>query len=337
MFQKTAAAAGNQMMPDRFQQSDYAAESAVFKGEFWKPCPGTGDGYLCCGYQILSPQQGCGMYCRYCILQVYFERQCRVLFENYGDLEREVARKMAAWRGVVRFGTGEFTDSLFDEDVTGISRKIAATLAPYDNVVIEFKTKSANVATLHEIKRPRRAVIGFSVNTPRVIAMFEKDTASLEARLAAARQCESMGFHVAFHFDPIIWYDGWEEEYRSVVSAIYAQVKNPRAIAWCSMGGFRTNPMLKKYLRTRHEHLPLFSGEMIIGKDGKLRYFRPYRAALYRTLLDEFEKHDPAVTLYLCMESMEVWNDCGMAGRIPDGLASYLDARAEEMCRPGQL
>jgi spore photoproduct lyase len=325
------------MKPNHSAQSAIAVEDAVFNGEFWKPCPGTGGGYLCCGYQILSPQQGCGMYCRYCILQVYFEKQCRVLFENYRDLEREVARKMAVWRGVVRFGTGEFTDSLFAEDKTGLSRKIAATLEPYDNAVVEFKTKSANVANLHEIKRPQRAVIGFSVNTPRVIAMFEKGTASLEERLAAARQCEAKGFHVAFHFDPIIWYDGWEKEYRTVVREIYSHVKNPRAIAWCSMGGFRTNPSLKKYLRTMHEHLPLFSGEMIIGNDGKLRYFRPYRVALYRALLDEFDKHDPAVTLYLCMESAEVWEDCGMAGRIPDGLASYLDARAEEMCRTGNL
>ena len=302
-----------------------------FRGDFWKPCPGTGGGYLCCGYQILSPQQGCGMYCRYCILQVYFERQCRVFFRNYSDLEREVAGKMESWRGVVRFGTGEFTDSLFAENELGLSRKIAATLEPYGNAVVEFKTKSANIANLQGINRPQRVVIGFSVNTPHVIGMFEKDTAPLEKRLAAARQCESMGFHVAFHFDPMIWYDGWEEEYRSVVRAIYAQVRNPQKIAWCSMGGFRTNPMLKKYLRTMHEHLPLFSGEMITGNDGKLRYFRPYRVALYQALLDEFEKHDPGVTLYLCMESPEVWKASGMANRIPDGLVSYLDTRAEIM------
>ena len=47
------------------------------KGEFWKPCPGTTQGYLCCGYQILTPSTGCGMYCKYCILQAYFPISAR--------------------------------------------------------------------------------------------------------------------------------------------------------------------------------------------------------------------------------------------------------------------
>jgi spore photoproduct lyase len=271
------------------------------------------------------------MYCRYCILQVYFERQCRVLFQNYSELEQEVALKMASWKGVVRFGTGEFTDSLFAEDLFGLSRKIAATLEPYGNAVVEFKTKSTNIGGLTTIKRPQRVVIGFSVNTPRMIALFEKDTASLEARLDAARQCEEMGFHVAFHFDPLFWYDGWEEEYRGVVKAIYACIKNPRKIAWCSLGGFRTNTMLKKYLRKSGEHLPLFSGEMIVGNDGKVRYFRPYRRAMYTVMHDAFKRQDPEVTLYLCMESREIWEASGMIKRIPEGLVRYLDQRAEEM------
>jgi spore photoproduct lyase len=304
-----------------------------FQGEFWKPCPGTGGGYLCCGYQIITPLRGCGMYCRYCILQVYFERQMQIQFENYADLEDEVHRKMAAWQGVVRFGTGEFGDSLYAEDTFGLSRKIAATLEPYGNVVVEFKTKSANVGDLGEIKRPHRVVIGFSVNTPRMIALFEKNTASLEARFAAARKCEEMGFHVAFHFDPLLWYSEWEIEYREVVKAIYSAVKKPDAIAWVSLGGFRTIPHLKKALRRRGTHLPLFSGEMITGNDGKLRYFRPIRIAFYRAMREEFETHHKDVTLYLCMESRDVWEDAGMAERIPGGLPAYLDGRAEAMLK----
>jgi spore photoproduct lyase len=308
-------------------------EHGSFRGEFWKPCPGTCGGYLCCGYQILTPQRGCGMYCRYCILQAYFERQCRVMFQNYGELEREVAQKMASWKGVVRFGTGEFTDSLFAEDTLGVSRKIAATLEPYGNAVVEFKTKSANIRDLADIKRPARVVIGFSVNTPRMIAEFERGTASLDERLAAAAQCEVMGFHVAFHFDPMFRYDGWESDYRGVVRAIYAHVNDPRKIAWCSMGGFRTNPLLKKRLRSRNEHLPLFSGEMITGSDGKLRYFRPIRREFYGAMQDEFERHDPGATIYLCMESRELWEASGMIKRIPEGLVTYLDKRAEEILR----
>jgi spore photoproduct lyase len=308
-------------------------KEVVFKGEFWKSCPGTGGGYLCCGYQVLTPLRGCAMYCRYCILQVYYEEKCRVLFSNYADLEREVERKMRSCQGVVRFGTGEFADSLYGEDTLRLSCKVASTLAPYQNAIVEFKTKSDAVAALGSIRRPERVVVGFSVNTPRMIERYEKGTASLGARLSAAGTCEAMGFSVAFHFDPLIWYSGCEKEYREVVRAIYAHVKDRRRIAWCSMGGFRTPLSLKKHLRDSNEHLPLFSGEMLPGTDGKLRYFRPYRVTMYSALLDEFEKHDPGVALYLCMESREIWEATGMAERIPRGLSAYLDSRAEVLLR----
>ncbi len=302
-----------------------------FKGEFWKSCPGTGGGYLCCGYQILSPAQGCGMECRYCILQVYFDDPGPVVFSNYEDLEQEVALKMADRQGLVRFGTGELTDSLFAEPEFGLSRRIAATLEPYPKAVVEFKTKSTRVDTLAGIARPQRIVIGFSVNTPRMMATFEKGTAPLAARLDAAARCEAMGFHVAFHFDPMFIYDGWEDEYRDVVRGIYSHVKDPQSIAWVSLGGFRTTPSLKKFLRRSGTHLPLFAGEMIVGRDGKLRYLRQQRVALFSAMQDEFIRHDQHAPLYLCMESAEVWEDSGMAWRIPEGLPAYLDKQAERM------
>ena len=271
------------------------------------------------------------MECRYCILQVYFDDPGPVVFSNYEDLEQEVALKLADRQGLVRFGTGELTDSLFAEPEFGLSRRIAATLEPYQKAVVEFKTKSTRVDTLASIARPQRIVIGFSVNTPRMMATFEKGTAPLAARLDAAARCEAMGFHVAFHFDPMFIYDGWEDEYRDVVRGIYSHVKDPQSIAWVSLGGFRTTPSLKKFLRRSGTHLPLFAGEMIVGRDGKLRYFRQQRVSLFSAMQDEFIRHDPYAPLYLCMESAEVWEDSGMAWRIPEGLPAYLDKQAERM------
>ncbi|MDR2728329.1 MAG: radical SAM protein [Chitinispirillales bacterium] len=303
--------------------------TAVHKGEFWKPCPGTSDDYLCCGYQILTPLTGCGMYCGYCILQVYFNNHHQTVFENFGDLEAEVHRKMEKHTcGAVRFGTGEFGDSLYQENRLGLSKKIAAVLDRYHNVLVEFKTKSVNISTLGQIKNPRKVVIGFSLNTERVVELLENGTAPIKKRLEAAARCEEMGFSVAFHFDPMVWYDGWEQEYRQVVTMIYDYIKDPRSIAWCSMGGFRTMPSLKGELRESLMYLPLFAGEMILGADGKLRYPRPLRVEFYKAMDEQFRKHHTDAPLYLCMESREVWEECGMYERIPNGLTRFLDERA---------
>lgn len=303
----------------------------TFKGEFWKPCPGTGEGYYCCGYQIITPLTGCGMYCSYCILQEYYDKPYQVLYENYNDLVEEVRRKLKNREGVVRIGTGEFADSLYLERRLGLSQKIARLLQPYPNVLVEFKTKSINIEPLRNINNPSKVVIGFSMNTPRVIAMHEKGTASLEERLVAAGRCEEMGFGVAFHFDPMVWYSQWKDEYRDVVERIFLTIKDPRHIAWWSLGGFRTMPALKNKLREYNRHLPLFCGEMVPGSDKKYRYFRPIRVDFYRAIQEQVEKYYPGITLYLCMESPEIWEEAGMVKRIPNGLVRYLDERAEVM------
>jgi len=300
-------------------------------GEFWKPCPGTTKGYLCCGYQIITPLTGCGMYCRYCVLQAYLENQGQTVYGNLDALQKELNEKMSKWPSVVRFGTGEFGDSLFLNDKVHIAEKIAEMLEPYPHACVEFKTKSTAIRSLSKIKYPNRVVIGFSMNTPDMIAMHEHNTASLRQRLDAARQCLDMGFWIAFHFDPLIYHLGWETAYTNVVKEIFETIKDPSKIAWWSMGGFRSAPALKEHLKKMNMHLPLFSSEMILGEDGKYRYFRPQRTAIYSAMRKEIERHDAKVPLYLCMESPEVWADCGLAGRIPNGLVRYLDGRAEEM------
>ena len=315
----------------RAHENRFTLLHSVHHGDFWKPCPGTTGGYLCCGYQIITPMTGCAMHCRYCILQVYFEDEGRVVFDNFDDLKREINDKMNQWRGIVRFGTGEFTDSLHAEEQTGLSVAIAEHLEPWPQAIVEFKTKSAVVSPLARIKRPGKVIIAFSLNTPRIITLMERNTAPLEKRFKAARQCLDMGFNIAFHFDPIFIYDGWEREYRAVVDMIYGVVSDVKKFAWCSLGGFRSNPDLKSYLKERKQHLPLFSGEMITGEDGKLRYFRPIRVEIYRAMQNAFHRHQFDAPLYLCMESPEVWMESGMMEKIPNGLPAYLDKRAEAL------
>lgn len=306
-------------------------ERARFEGEFWKACPGTTRGYICCGYQILTPVTGCGMYCTYCVLQAYFSRHHQVWYTNLDDLKDEINRKMTGQKEVIRFGTGEFADSLYLEPRLGTCRKIASFLEPYANVLVEFKTKSTFVHSLRSIRKKEKVVVGFSINTPRMIEALEAATSPLHKRLEAARWCMEQGFWVAFHFDPMVWYPQWEEEYRMVVNQIFDAVTDPSKIAWWSVGAFRSMPELKPILKKHARHLPLFSGELVLGEDHKYRYVRPVRTAFYRAVRREVEARYPQTTLYLCMESPEVWEESGMIARIPQGLTAYLDRRAEQM------
>jgi len=57
----------------------------------------------------------------------------------------------------------------------------------------------------------------------------------------------------------------------------------------------------------RHPSSDLFCREFIRGLDGKMRYFKPIRIEMYRKMVAWIRNCSADVSIYLCMESGEVW------------------------------
>ena len=277
------------------------------KGEFLKKCPGS-DGQVCCNYFVINFASNCPMDCSYCYLQEYLaDNPALKVFSNIGDLLREADDLLSKHRGVFfRIGTGEIADSLALDRYIGFSREVIPFFAEQPNVLLELKTKSDCVDALLDLDSKGRVVVSWSMNPQRVIESDEDGTASLDERLAAARRCQDAGYRVAFHFDPMIEYFGWEKDYAQLIEQMFATV-DWRRVAWLSMGVLRTTPDLKRTMRARFPRSHLITGEQVLCPDGKLRYFQPLRVAMYRKMLGWIRGAAPTVKLYLCMESKEVW------------------------------
>jgi spore photoproduct lyase len=300
------------------------------QGAFVRDCPGTSD-YLCCGYRILHVGTFCHMDCSYCILQAYFHPPVMQYFVNHEDLFAELAGLFRSGE-VQRIGTGEFTDSLIWERWTGLSRKLVPVFGRQNSAVLELKTKTTAVTNLRGLAHRRKSIAAWSLNTPRVIAAEEKRTAALQARLEAAARCESWGYPVAFHFDPIVIYEGCEADYRDVIEQMYAAV-SAQNIVWISLGSFRFMPSLKPIVAHRFQESKLIYGEFVPGRDGKMRYFKPLRIEVYRAIVSAIREIDPGAPVYFCMEDDEVWQET--LGFKPDdrgGVSQILDERAIECC-----
>jgi spore photoproduct lyase len=280
---------------------------ARHRGEFLKKCPGS-DGQVCCNYFVINFASNCPMDCSYCYLQEYLaDNPALKVFSNVDDLVREADDLLSRHRKFLfRIGTGEITDSLALDPYIGFCAEVVPFFAEQPNVLLELKTKSDCVDGLLGLDPKERVVVSWSMNPQRVIDADERDTASLEERLAAARRCQAAGYKLGFHFDPIVEYAGWEEDYRDMVERLFAAV-DYRRIAWISMGVLRTTPGLKRAMRARFPASRLPAGEQILCPDGKLRYFQPLRVAMYRKMLGWIRAASPTVFVYLCMESKEVW------------------------------
>jgi len=277
------------------------------KGQFIKHCPCTPD-VVSCGYYNMNLHTGCPFCCSYCILQAYLDTKNPIYFTNFLDMEDEL-NTAAHTHQYLRIGTGELSDSLALDLHTNYSHKILSIFEKFPNILFEFKTKSTHVENiLNYGKFLDNIVIAWSLNPQEVIEREELLTPDLLARLKAIEKVSQYGYKVAVHFDPIIFFDGWERAYLELIQSI-SRIINPAQIAWWSLGTLRFPYALREHI-FKHQNSRLFEGELIKGHDSKYRYFKPLRLELFHFNKKHIQNLiSQEVPLYLCMENEEVWQE----------------------------
>jgi spore photoproduct lyase len=297
---------------DAFKKPDAITEGkknifiTLHHGKFLSKCPGTKN-YICCGYHVLFPSSQCCLDCSYCILQSYFNNPLITFFANTDAILNELNKKIDANpQRLWRIGTGEFTDSLAFDNATHFSKDLITLFSGKKNAILELKTKTTFIDNLLTVDPRGTIVIGWSMNASSVVEREEHFASSITARLDAARTCAQAGYKIAFHFDPIFYYPGWEKDYKETIDLIFDRI-DPKTIAWISLGCFRYMPSLKSHITTRFPESKIIFNEFITGLDGKKRYPKTTRIAIYKKIYQWITAHNQNVFIYLCMESEEVW------------------------------
>jgi spore photoproduct lyase len=317
--------------PDSLEMEKDAVRLVAYQGELLKPCPGT-HRYLCCGYQVLSIGTNCPLDCAYCVLQAYFNQPYLRVFVNIEERIQEVGLLIDSHpHKVFRIGTGEFTDSLALDPIVEWSKVLIPFIQKHRNAVLEFKTKTTRVKTLLSVHPRDRIIVSWSLNSPYIASVEERGAPSIQKRLEAAKRCQTEGFALGFHFDPLIDHRNWKDSYRRTIELLDRYI-SPRRIAWVSLGCLRFMPLLKPIIRKRHPGSRVLRAEFILGVDGKMRYFKPVRIEMYRFMMEHLIQWHSDCGLYLCMESDDVWEmSMGWSPKDSEGLSRYLDQRARKV------
>lgn len=280
---------------------------ALQRGAFVKPCPCT-PRYIGCGYLTINNVLNCPLDCTYCILQLYLGSRPLTVFADLEPLWKELDRLLARTAGrFVRLGTGELSDSLALDHLTETCGEFVSYFRSRPRALFELKTKTTAVEGLLRCRPAENIVVSWSLNPPAVVRADERGAASALARLAAAREVCRRGFGVGFHFDPLVLFPGWEEAYGRLIEALFRSVPAGR-LRWLSLGSLRFPPPLKGIIERRFPTSRLIHAELLPGRDGKLRYFKPLRLELYRKVTAMIrDAGGKSVPLYFCMEDSEVW------------------------------
>ena len=285
---------------------------ARHRGHFFKSCPAAQARRpfenTCCNYSVLNYASNCHMECSYCYLQSYLNFPYMLIYANHNDLLSELEGVLKNRRNDFhRIGTGELADSLALDPLTSYSVPLVNFFARQDNAILEFKTKSDCIENILDLDHRGHTVVSWSLNPPFIQDKEEHKTATIEERLRAAELCVQAGYPVAFHLDPLIFYPGWEKDYKDLIERIFENIP-AASVPWISIGALRMSQALKELVRERFPRSFLPLGELVPCEDGKLRYFKPIRLMLFQRVLAWIRAKTTTTSVYTCMEGPHVWS-----------------------------
>jgi spore photoproduct lyase len=279
-----------------------------YKGEVVKYCPARSTGsYLCCNLHTINLMSNCIYNCVYCILQACLTNPVMQVHCNLDEIFSGLQEFDHQATLGTRICTGEISDSLALEPWLHQALYLVEFFSGTQNLFLELKTKSNHVDHLLDLDHRGRTIVSFSLNPEPIVRSVELHTASLDQRLEAARKLLDKNYRVAFNLDPILYYEGWNQDYLELMDRIESEFKGSE-IAWVHIGLLRFISDLDGLARQRFPGSTVFDQEFIQGPDKKYRYPRPIRDELYDFILTRLRNWDSRLPVYTCVEKASHWN-----------------------------
>lgn len=307
------------------------------KGSWMRSCPGTSH-HVCCNLWTVDPGEGCPLDCTYCYLQTYLRNNPTLkIFTNTDNMLEEMQQKFSSEPArLFRVCTGELVDSLVWDDLTDLSTDLVPFFARQQNAVLELKTKTGLVDNLEAMRSVHagRTVISWSVNARTISDYDEAYTWSVADRLQAAARVVEAGYRVGFHFDPVVYFEGWQDEYRDLVRQIFGII-DPSRVAWISISTLRYQKAMQTIMQERFAGSRLMFGDQFLARDNKLRYVQPLRFALTSFVWNELKNISSTMPVYMCMESSAAWRN--IAGKPPMAGSELAEVFARQKPDGGSL
>jgi spore photoproduct lyase len=272
-------------------------------------CPVASPLTLCCRLRTIDAVECCAFGCSYCIIQNFYHS--KAVFDR--DFKRKLSEIHVDPSRFYRFSSGQSSDSLLWGNRFNVLADLFIFAEEHPNILLELKTKSRNIKYLLENRPPANTVVSWSLNTQRIISNEEHFTPSLKLRLRAARRLADAGIKVAFHFHPLIYYEGWEKEYPEAAKAVIKAFK-PEEVLFVSFG---TLTLIKPAIRAiRKKGLRTKILQMPAARDpkGKITYPDEIKLALFKKIYSVFSPWKGRVYFYLCMEKPLIWQE--LFGRV---------------------
>jgi len=272
------------------------------KGGLVKPAP---DAYGLGGenHFFFVHAYNCIYECQYCYLQGYFNTPDLVLFINHDEISDEMESLISmsenknAW-----FHAGEYSDSLAVSHITGELEVYFDLFKKYPKNKLELRTKSVNIKPLLKLTPTDNIYVSFTLSSKEGAKAFDYKCPTPSHAKFHLKKLIDHGYHIGIHLDPIIYHEGFEQEYTELLNQL-GEILSDNRLGYISIGVVRFTKEVHKEVLKNYPDSPMHRQDFIKSFDGKIRYNRSMRMWIMNTVkklcLDQGYSSEK---IYLCME-----------------------------------
>jgi len=139
---------------------------------------------------------------------------------NLDDIFAKASKYMSEKEEITSFEGSATSDPLCVEPYTHSLEQAILFFAKEPKGRFRFVTKYSDVDSLIHLEHEGKTEVRFSINTDRVRDKFEHYTATIDARILAAKKMIEAGYPVGFLIAPVFLYDNWKEEYKGLIEKL---------------------------------------------------------------------------------------------------------------------
>ncbi|WP_026883938.1 spore photoproduct lyase [Clostridium akagii] len=171
---------------------------------------------------------GCNGMCEYCYLNTQMGKKPYVkIYVNIDEILQRTQEYIDERKPNITIFEGAATSDPIP--VEYYSRSLKNSIEFFGNNELgrfRFVTKFTDIDTILGLRHNGNTTVRFSINTDRIINAYEHNTTAVIERITAAKKLYIDGYKIGFIIAPVFLYEGWEEEYGSLINLI--ALKFPR-------------------------------------------------------------------------------------------------------------
>jgi spore photoproduct lyase len=277
------------------------------------------EGNACPNYWHFSPYGFCPYGCKYCYLAgtqgVRFSPSVKI-FVNLPEMLREIDDIAGRQGSPTAFYLGKLQDALALDPLTAYSTTLVPFFGRHPFARLTLLTKSAHVDRLLNLEHRGHTILSWSVNPPEVSAVFEESVPAIDERLEAMRRVAEQGYPVRAVMMPIIPIDGWQDAYTAFTDRLLETVPIERL----TLGGICIYRAARELMERKMGMGNVVSAHIDGGSppagDGRARYSRTLRSAVYSLIVERARRLRPDLRLALCLEEKALWESTGLKASV---------------------